>query len=185
MQLTQQPITKIVIAGGGTAGWLAAATLSYALKNQSVDITLIESDEIGTIGVGEATIPPLIAILESIGIDLADFIKHTQATFKLGIQFADWYSKGRAYFHPFGTLGRNIDGHDFYQCWLKTRAQGDTTPLMAHSPEAMLAEHNKFFIPPRSAQYPTGKHSLCLAFRCWFNGALFKKFCTKQWSKTY
>ena len=154
MQLTQQPIRKIVIAGGGTAGWLAAATLSYALKKQSVDITLIESDEIGTIGVGEATIPPLIAILESIGIDLADFIKHTQATFKLGIQFEDWYSKGQAYFHPFGTLGRNIDGHDFYQCWLKTRAQGDTTPLMAHSPEAILAEHNKFFIPHEAHNTP-------------------------------
>ncbi|MDQ9091725.1 tryptophan 7-halogenase [Pseudoalteromonas haloplanktis] len=162
MQLTQQPITKIVIAGGGTAGWLAAATLSYALKKQAVEITLIESDEIGTIGVGEATIPPLIAILESIGIDLADFIKHTQATFKLGIQFADWYNKGEAYFHPFGTLGRNIDGHDFYQCWLKAAAEGDSTPLMAHSPEAILAQHNKFFIPHEAHNTALGRARFAL-----------------------
>lgn len=154
MNNTKDAIKKIVIVGGGTAGWLAAATLSHALKSQQVAIELIESDQIGTIGVGEATIPPLIEILESINIDLVDFIKHTQATFKLGIEFQDWHSLGQHYFHPFGSLGRNIDGHDFFQCWLKARAEGDASSLMAHSPEAVLSSQNKFFIPHQSQNTP-------------------------------
>ena len=122
---TPDSIERIVIAGGGTAGWLAAATLSNIFVDSPTEVVLIESSQIGTIGVGEATIPPFIAVIESLGIDLVDFIKHTQASFKWGIQFPDWYQKGHSYFHPFGTLGRTIDGHDFFQCWLKTQAQGD------------------------------------------------------------
>ena len=147
MNTTQDPIEKIVIVGGGTSGWITAATIGNTFKNTNLQIELVESEDIGVIGVGEATIPSLISILTSLGIDLVDFVKETQASFKLGIQFEDWHSKGDKYFHPFGTVGKPIDGYDFFQCWLKAKAEGDNTPLMAHSPQSVLSERGKFFLP--------------------------------------
>lgn len=137
-------LTHFVIVGGGTAGWLAAATLGKSLIGSGAKITLVESPDIPTIGVGEATIPPLIAVLKDLNIDLSDFMRHTDATLKLGIQFEDWHTKGQSYFHPFGQLGRPIDGVDFFQCWLKAKAEGKDSDLMAHSPEAQLAFAGKF-----------------------------------------
>ena len=154
MKPTQDPIKKILIVGGGTAGWIAAATLGNIFKHSSVQIELVESDEIGIIGVGEATIPPLLASIRSLGIDEVEFIQATQASFKWGIKFEDWCQKGQSYFHPFGSIGRSIDGHDFFQCWLKLQAEGDTTPLMAHSPEAMLSEQGRFFLPFNASNTP-------------------------------
>ncbi|MDN4502532.1 tryptophan 7-halogenase [Alteromonadaceae bacterium BrNp21-10] len=154
MHTTENPIKKFVIVGGGTAGWIAAATIANIFKHTDVRIELVESDDIGIIGVGEATIPPLLATIRSLGIDEAEFIKATQASFKWGIQFVDWHTKGESYFHPFGSIGRTIDGHDFYQCWLKTQAEGDNTPLMAHSPESVLSEHGRFFLPFKAMNTP-------------------------------
>jgi tryptophan halogenase len=150
MKRTAQPIQQFVIVGGGTAGWIAAATLANIFKGKDVAIKLIESAEIGIIGVGEATIPPFLATLHSLGLDEAEFIKATQGSFKLGIRFEDWHQLGEHYFHPFGTLGRSIDGHEFFQCWLKAQAEGDNTPLMAHSPESVLSDHGKFFLPHKA-----------------------------------
>ena len=158
--MTEQPhhLQHFVIAGGGTAGWIAAATLARifhnATDNAQVRISLVESEEIGIIGVGEATIPPILEVISSLGIDLTEFIQATQASFKWGIRFEDWHTKGQSFFHPFGALGRRIDGHEFYQCWLKCRAAGDPTPLMAHSPEAVLAAQNKFYLPFQAANTP-------------------------------
>jgi tryptophan halogenase len=157
MKPTQDPIKKIVIVGGGTAGWIAAATIGNIYKNTNLEIELVESEEIGIVGVGEATIPPLISILDSLGIDLIEFIKATQGSFKLGIQFEDWHTKGESYFHPFGSVGRPIDGYDFFQCWLKCKAEGDNTPLMAHSPEAVLSEQGKFFLPFKAKNTPLAR----------------------------
>lgn len=154
MKPSQDPIKKIVIVGGGTAGWIAAATLGNIFKQKDVQIELVESDEIGIIGVGEATIPPLLATIRSLGIDEVEFIKATQASFKWGIQFEDWRVKGESYFHPFGSIGSTIDGHDFFQLWLKSQAEGDTTPLMAHSPEAVLSAQGRFFLPFNAANTP-------------------------------
>jgi tryptophan 7-halogenase len=150
MKKNAQSIQQFVIVGGGTTGWIAAATLANIFKGTAVGITLVESAEIGIIGVGEATIPPFLATLHSLGLDEAEFIKATQGSFKLGIRFEDWHQRGEHYFHPFGSLGRSIDGHDFFQCWLKARAEGDTTPLMAHSPESVLSDHGKFFLPHKA-----------------------------------
>jgi tryptophan halogenase len=157
MKPLENAIEKIVIVGGGTAGWIAAATIGNIFKNTNLKIELVESDDIGVIGVGEATIPPLINILESLGIDLIDFIKKTQASFKLGIKFEDWKNIGESYFHPFGTVGRDIDGYNFYQCWLKCQAEGDKTPLMAHSPESVLSEQGKFFFPHKVQNTPLAR----------------------------
>src|SRR5574343_655017 len=96
-----QPVRRVVIAGGGTAGWMVAAGLSKCL-GQQLDIRLIESDEIGTVGVGEATIPTLHLLHEVLDLDEKEFIQATQATFKLGISFENWRNVGEDYFHSFG-----------------------------------------------------------------------------------
>jgi tryptophan halogenase len=154
MHVEENSIKKFVIVGGGTAGWIAAATLGNIFKDSDVTIELVESPDVAIIGVGEATIPPLLDTIRSLGIDEAEFIKATQASFKWGIRFENWRKKDHAYFHPFGSLGQNIDGHDFYQCWLKSKAEGDSTPLMAHSPESVLSDHNRFFLPFKAMGTP-------------------------------
>ncbi|MDP5211539.1 tryptophan 7-halogenase [Pseudoalteromonas tunicata] len=174
-----QNIQKIVILGGGTAGWLAAATLGNIFKHSTVEIELIESEEVGIIGVGEATIPPLLATLESLGIDQVDFIKHTQASFKWGIEFVDWCEKGKRYFHPFGQLGQRIDGHDFYQCWLKTVADGNQVPLMAYSPEAQLAEQQRFFLPFEAMNTPLAGAQYALHLDAVLVGEYLSRFAQK------
>ena len=119
-----RPLSKIVIVGGGTSGWLAAAMLSQHLKRELCDIELVESDELGTIGVGESTVPPFVTLIQRLGIDEKEFIQATDATYKLGIKFVGWHERSDSYFHPFGVIGKPIGNQDFYQCWLKARATG-------------------------------------------------------------
>lgn len=119
---------KIVILGGGTAGWMAAAALANYLKNTDFSITLIESSEIGTVGVGEATLPEIRVFNKSLGINEQEFIRATQATYKLGIQFNDWREDGSQFFHPFADYGAPINGMSFYQCWLRSKREGNAQP---------------------------------------------------------
>src|SRR4051794_13234986 len=106
-----------VIVGGGSSGWMAAAAMAQALEG-SHRVTLIESEEIGTVGVGEATIPPLQFYNKVLGINERDFVRATRASFKLGIEFHNWGSSGHRYFHQFGEFGSNIEGISFHQIWL-------------------------------------------------------------------
>jgi len=115
--------TRVVVAGGGTAGWIAAAAIVRQL-GPLVDVTLIESDEIGTVGVGESTIPTARSFHAFLGIDEAAFMRATQATFKLGIAFENWRQVGDRYFHPFGSVGRSVAIADFQHFWLEARARG-------------------------------------------------------------
>ncbi|PIB95649.1 tryptophan halogenase family protein [Caulobacter sp. X] len=140
-------IRKIVIVGGGSAGWITAAMLSHYFQAGGCAIELVESEEIGTIGVGESTIPPFLRLLASLGIDEREFIQATQASFKLGIRFEDWKSLGDRYMHPFGVIGGPFGPHEFYQCWLRAKAAGHPSGLHDFAPGAVMAEQGKFMLP--------------------------------------
>ena len=116
-------ITKVVIAGGGTAGWMAAASLSK-LIGRNLDISLIESDEIPTVGVGEATIPSLLILHQLLQIKEQDFVAAVQGTFKLGISFENWDQLGDRYIHPFGDIGKSSWMADFHHMWLMAKSRG-------------------------------------------------------------
>jgi len=121
--MSQSSPLEIVIAGGGSAGWIAAATFARFLGDHA-SITLIESEEIGTVGVGEATIPQIHNLIVGLGLDQADFVRATNATFKLGIEFADWLGEGSSYIHSFGVTGRGVGLIPFRQLWLRGRSLG-------------------------------------------------------------
>jgi tryptophan halogenase len=143
-------IRKVVIAGGGTAGWMAAATVSKLL-GKVVEVTLIESDEIGTVGVGEATIPPLITFHRLLDIKEQEFMAATQATFKLGISFENWRDVGEDYIHSFGITGRDHWSAGFQHFWLKDRERGSDIPFGDYCLELKAAQANKFAHLPKQA----------------------------------
>jgi tryptophan halogenase len=135
---------RVVIVGGGTAGWMAAAAFATLLKGSYGPVTLIESEEIGTVGVGEATVPPIRFFNQLLGLDENAFLKAAQGSFKLGIQFDGWAGEGTRYLHPFGTYGAPIDGLSFHQHWLSQKAQGDTSELDDYCVAAVAAREGRF-----------------------------------------
>jgi tryptophan 7-halogenase len=141
--MTEQVNNKIVIVGGGTAGWMAAAATARFIGAQ-YSITLVESDAIGTVGVGEATIPQIHIFNSALGIDEAEFVRATQGTFKLGIEFADWLRPGHKYIHAFGDIGRPLGLLEFHHYWLRGQALGVNQGLDAYSVSATAAYANKF-----------------------------------------
>ncbi|MCW0047816.1 tryptophan 7-halogenase [Brevundimonas sp. BT-123] len=140
-------IRDVVIAGGGTAGWMAAAALAHHLRHTPVTITVVESSEIGTIGVGEATIPTIRRFYAQLGMSDADVMGATEASCKLGIRFVGWNGTGSDFIHPFGLYGQDLNGVGFHNYWMKQRRLGDTTPLAAYSLGASLAKAGKFTGP--------------------------------------
>jgi tryptophan 7-halogenase len=136
-------VERVVIVGGGTAGWMAAAALSKTFGGL-LQIELIESDEIGTIGVGEATIPPIRNFHLLLELAEADFMRAVNGTFKLGIEFLNWGSLGERYFHPFSAHGTDTWAAQFHHYWVRARQQGESAALDEFSLEAMMARANKF-----------------------------------------
>jgi tryptophan halogenase len=143
------PQTRVVVVGGGTAGWMTAAALTALLPDRCT-VHLVESQEIGIVGVGEATLPHIRGFNERLGIDEADFMQATKATFKLGIDFENWGRVGDRYIHPFGTFGRGQGEVDFHQYWLRLRQQGVAVrELEEYSMACMMARLGKFDLPAK------------------------------------
>ena len=145
--MTDNRIRDILVVGGGTAGWMAAATLARLLPKGQAKVRLIESEEIGIIGVGEATVPLMQIFNGMLGIDEREFICATQGSFKLGIEFVDWGTIGNRHFHGFGDFGEFVDGIAPRHYWMKLRELGDPAPLAAYSFPTVLAMKNRFAPP--------------------------------------
>ena len=145
--MSDQGIRDIVILGGGTAGWMTAAALSRAMAGSGRRITLIESDDIGTVGVGEATIPTIHWFNQIVGLDERQFMAETKATYKLGIEFQGWNGDGTAYFHPFGTFGPPGDGVMFLHRLIRARLAGMDAPTEQFSLTAQAARAHRFTHP--------------------------------------
>jgi len=146
-----QAVRNIVVVGGGTAGWMTAAALSQVVGTQRYSITLVESEQIGTVGVGEATIPMILLFNKVLGLDEDVFIRETNATFKLGIEFVDWRKRGHSYFHPFGLYGADMDGVGFQHFWLRWARESGQTDHSLFNAESLAAKAGRFLrAPPQS-----------------------------------
>jgi tryptophan 7-halogenase len=152
--MNEHTIRDLVIVGGGTAGWMAAAAMSRFMNNGVTRVTLIESDEIGTVGVGEATIPPIITFNRMLGINENDFLRETQGTFKLGIEFVGWGGIGERYFHPFGSHGEDLHGVHFHQLYLRERQRRVMQDISSWSMSGVAASLGKFVRPSGDARAP-------------------------------
>lgn len=167
-----QPIRSVTIVGGGTAGWMSAALLSK-LYGRALEIRLIESEDIGTVGVGEATIPQIRHYNGTLGLDENEFIRATQGSFKLGIQFVDWFREGHSYIHAFGGVGgRDLGLVQFYQYWLKLHQLGEVPEIGAYTFNTIASLQNKFMRPLDRPNSPLG--SIAYAFH--FDAGLYARY---------
>lgn len=177
----QNPIKSICIVGGGSAGWMAASLLSSITRGNRIEITVIESPDIDTIGVGESTVPSIMDFIKAAQIDLKDFIQSTSASFKLGIRFDNWLSTGENFFHPFGKTGKDVNGFDFYQAWQKSLADGEKTRWVDHSASAIMAENHRFmFSPSQHQNWVLSSYAHALHLDAVKAGQYLRKLCLKR-----
>lgn len=170
--MTDRRIRRVVIVGGGTAGWMTAAALARLVKTPDMSVTLVESAEIGVVGVGESTLPHIRAFNDRLGIDEAEFMRATRATFKLGIRFDDWARIGDSYIHPFGDYGMPGGEAPFHHYWLKASAAGDVGPIDDFSLPIVAARQGRFAPPsqdPRSLMSTYG-------YAYQFDAALYARY---------
>lgn len=168
-------LEHIIIVGGGSAGWMTAAGLAYTVQS-GTKITLIESEEIGIIGVGEATIPPIRHFNQRIGIDEASFMKKTHGTFKLGIEFIDWTRKGHSYFHPFGQYGAEFDTIPFYQYWMREHLAGRAGDISEYCMAWEAAQKGRFAHPPQDPGLIQSRMDYAYHFDATLYGQFLRQF---------
>jgi len=169
-----EPLRNLVIVGGGTAGWMAAAALARVL-GPAYRITLIESEQIGIVGVGEATVPHIKAFNNLLGIDEAEFVRQTQGSFKLGIEFVDWLRPGTSYVHGFGTeIGHPLGLLPFQQYWFKLALAGKAKPLGAYTLNTVAAKRGKFMTSASDAPPTSPLANIAYAYH--FDAALYAAF---------
>jgi tryptophan halogenase len=166
------PIEHLLILGGGTAGWMAAAAIGKVFHKSPMKITVIESSAIGTVGVGEATIPDIINFNKVLGIDEREFLKATQGTFKLGIEFVDWLEPGKSYMHPFGRYGTAMGSVPFYHHWQKLYNLKLAEPLPEYSFNIQACYQNKFTPPVNIPNSPLRE----IDYAYHFDAGLYAKF---------
>jgi tryptophan halogenase len=171
--MNDRSIRRLVIVGGGTAGWMAATALRRLLYPE-LSIEVIESEEIGIIGVGEATIPPFRAHNALLGIDERDFVRGTQATFKLGIEFRDWGRPGDSYIHGFGKLGLDLGGQPFHLYWTRALQLGQAKDLSRYSFNVQAARQGRFMASPADAPKNTPLEDIVYAYH--FDAALYARY---------
>ena len=176
--MNQNRIKNIVIVGGGTAGWMTAAAFAKSLDSAQYNVRLVESDQIGIIGVGEATIPAVRDFNQFLGLDEREFMKATNATFKLGIEFKNWGRLGDSYIHPFGPFGQSINNVGFHHYWLKMRQQGDMSGFEEYSLPITAARSDKFDYPSSDPRSPLSTY--LYAFH--FDAGLFAVY-LRKWSE--
>jgi tryptophan halogenase len=160
-------VRDIVIVGGGTAGWMAAAILARRLAHGFGAIRVVESADIGIIGVGEATIPPIRLFNNALGIDEDEFLRKTRGTIKLGIEFRNWSKPGREYFHPFGAHGTRLEQVSLHQDWLKLRHVGDRSSFEEYSLNTVAARLGRVSAAPDDSLSPV------FAYAYHFDAALY------------
>ncbi|MBB4659683.1 tryptophan halogenase family protein [Parvularcula dongshanensis] len=171
---------SIVIVGGGTAGWMTAAGLVGCLPQGMHRVRVVESEEIGTVGVGEATLPQLRDFNDMIGILEADFMRKTQATFKLGIEFVDWGFAGSSYIHPFGVHGRPIGGIDFHQHWIRAALNGDRTDIEEFSFAIQAARGGRFDLPSVDPTMVSSTYTYAYHLDATLYGRYLRSFCEQR-----
>ncbi|WP_019054001.1 tryptophan halogenase family protein [Sphingobium xenophagum] len=182
--LNPNAVRKVVIAGGGTAGWMTAAAMSVDLAGAGVEIELIESPEIGAIGVGEATVPFIHLFNKMLGIDQADFMKQCNATFKLGIEFINWGNLNESYFHSFAHFGPNFKDVSFYHMYLRQAelmaAKGVETVLEDSNVGAVAARNNRFRHPQTVEKSGLPSHFYAFHFDATLYASYLRDFATQR-----
>lgn len=165
-------IRSIAIVGGGTSGWMTAAALSKLIKPDYCQIRLIESEDIGTVGVGEATIPQIQLFNKLLDLDENEFVRKTQGTFKLGIQFVNWKKLGHKYIHAFGEVGKDMEGIQFYHYWLKMSQLGNVEELGNYTIGGLASDRGKFMRPFDAGNSPLST----IAYAFHFDAGLYARF---------
>ncbi|MFG6461693.1 tryptophan halogenase family protein [Roseateles sp. DXS20W] len=174
MTQSNAPINSVVVLGGGSAGWMAAAALATYLGRQA-SIRVVESEEIGIVGVGEASVPHIRQFNgQMLGIDEAEFVRRTHGTVKLGIQFNDWGRIGDSYIHGFGTIGRSLGPLPFHQFWLKLFLAGQAQPIGAYSAQTVMAPLGRF--APGDRHAPAGSPLADIAYAYHFDAGLYARY---------